>query len=61
MTVKIDMEMPKSCSECRFCTWSASNARWMCTATPVCVRYMTKLKCFCLGRRSYCPLQEVKE
>lgn len=61
MSVKIEMAIPKSCNECRFCIWSSYKKRWMCTVADLYVRYMTEQKCHSVGRRTYCPLQEVKE
>lgn len=58
--VMIEMEMPKSCIDCRFCRWADWKSMWACYA-------MEPVKC--MSSKNYeaekkmrgCPLQEVKE
>ena len=62
MPVKIEMEMPKSCSKCKFCILKDFGSNG----------HMPKLRNFCFltkdellnslrERHTNCPLQEVKE
>lgn len=58
MTVKIDIEMPKSCSECRGMRVSAHN--FLCfLADERAVKVIEEKDL--RKRPSWCPLQEVKE
>ena len=63
MTVKIDMEMPKSCYRCRFCDADNDLLLAYCYAKfnhPFPIKLtedISELK----ERQGWCPLQEVKE
>lgn len=58
MTVKIDMEMPKSCIKCRYITLKGNKQHfhYICAIKPLdfCDLYTNM-------RHPQCPLQEVKE
>ena len=54
MTVKIDMEMPKSCSECRLFCGDISTGNY-------CKITLKEIDYYGITRHPKCPLQEVKE
>lgn len=54
MTVKIEMEMPKSCSECEFLNVSARYVTCVARKGDLVTNKVTE-------RPPECPLQEVKE
>lgn len=53
MTVKIDMEMPKTCAACELSYIDADTSELICSYNDCPALYTDKLK--------DCPLQEVKE
>ena len=55
MTVKIDMEMPKSCRECR----ALVVGKYCVLANPILITPIKDEDWY--NRPSWCPLQEVKE
>lgn len=55
MTVKINMEMPKSCAECRFCLFQI-DLNMYCSALRKCFHGTDDSI-----RMKECPLQEAKE
>lgn len=55
MTVKIEMDMPKSCAECRF---NLDDNRM---GVNYCAITLEETDCYRVTRTQECPLQEVKE
>jgi hypothetical protein len=60
MVVKINMEMPKSCFECRMLRVNNALNEWRCYAALPSIRF-SFLECPTEKRHNRCPLQEVKE
>ena len=58
MTVKIDMEMPKSCTKCQCAFWDPVYLTIRC---PFLERELSFVQRYADTRISFCPLQEVKE
>lgn len=56
MAVKIEMEMPKSCFDCKFLE-SENRDTHFCYITRICLQETDNWGI----RQSWCPLQEVKE
>ena len=54
MSIKIDIEMPKSCEECRFCIYEPPSP--FCAVTD-CIVLTTDN----VSKMEWCPLKEVKE
>lgn len=54
MPVQIDMDMPKSCEECRFCIYEPPSP--FCAVTNYIVLTTDNV-----SKMEWCPLQEVKE
>lgn len=59
MSVKIEMEIPENCRECRFCRFDCTYREYYCYAglIPFDVTEIIYERI----RRPQCPLQEVKE
>ncbi len=60
MSIKIDMDMPKNCLECKFCAWLELDTEHLCQLTqrPL-VDVVTNI--YKDKRHPLCPLKEVKE
>lgn len=58
MSVKIEMEMPKSCSACPLCYWDSAYMHDMCPVLPKVIKFVGK---YINERHPMCPLQKVKE
>lgn len=58
MTVKIDMEMPKSCDTCILLYWDTAYGQYVCPAFPISLKFTGA---YHNERHPGCPLQEVKE
>ena len=58
MTVKIEMEMPKSCDTCSLLYWDSAYMQYMCPAFPKSLKFVGN---YHNERHPACPLQEVKE
>ena len=59
MAVKIEMDMPKNCRECRFCRYDNKYEEYYCYAILVPIDITEKVYEYI--RQTHCPLQEVKE
>lgn len=54
MPVKIDMDMPESCTDCKFCEYSGNMSRLFCRLT----RHDFPNTDGCISRFTTCPLKE---
>lgn len=61
MTVKIDMDMPKSCSVCEFCSFNEGTGCTEDYYECVISGQFLGIKPLSIKRQLNCPLQEVKE
>ena len=59
MAIKIEMDMPKSCRECRFCRYDCMYKEYYCYATLI--PFDVTESVYEHIRRTQCPLQEIKE
>lgn len=57
MAVKIDMDIPKCCIECRFCRWADYKEKWACYAQEP-VKYMSSQNYENGKKMRGCPLKE---
>lgn len=58
MAVKIEMEMPESCRECRFCKWDSKYEEYYCYAHLIPVDCTENI--YEKVRLNICPLNECK-
>lgn len=61
MSVKIDMEMPKNCLECKFCAWLELDTEYLCQPTQRPLGDVATNRYGRDKRHPLCPLKEVKE